>query len=486
MKKFLLALVAALVVLVLFLIGRTTQFTLKQVEVAPANGIAVNAELAAGHLAQALRFQTVSYQDPAQFQADQFLGLHHYLEQTYPHVHAALSREVVNDYSLLYTWKGADEKLKPILLLAHMDVVPIESGTEGKWTHPPFAGQMADGYLWGRGALDDKDSLIAIFEAIETLLGEGFQPRRTIYLAFGHDEEVSGQNGAARIAALLRSRGVAPEFVNDEGGAIVRGVIPGLAAPIAQVSTAEKGYITLELSANGPGGHSSVPPPHTSIGILSRAVRNLEDQQMPARLCRAQQQALDTVGPALPFSRRAVLANLWLFRPLVLRLMASDPTSNALVRTTTAVTMFEAGTKENILPSEAHAVVNFRILPGDTVEGVVAHVRAVINDPSVKVRVLGQPNDPPAEASADSPTFQLFARTIRQVFPGLLVTPGLLSGATDSRHYAQLTRNIYRFTAAELGPGDLQRIHGTNERISVTSWANVVRFYIQLLRNAAP
>jgi carboxypeptidase PM20D1 len=426
----------------------------------------------------------VSNQDPAQFDASQFQGLQAFLAQRFPRVHRDLTREVVNDYSLLYRWEGRGAG-KPIVLLAHLDVVPVEGGTEGNWTQPPFSGAVADGYVWGRGALDDKASAMAILEAVEYLLGTGFQPARTVYLAFGHDEEVSGHRGAEVLSARLRERGIDAEFVLDEGGSILEGMVPGVAAPVASVSTGEKGYVSIELSANGKGGHSSMPPPHTAIGVVSAAVERLERDQMPATIGTVMRESFAFLGPEMPFGRRVVFANLWLFAPLVEREMARTPQTNAAIRTTTAPTMFEGGVKENILPASARAVVNFRILPGDTVEGVVQHVRHTVDDGAVEVRVLGKPDDPSLPSDPDQPAFVQLARTIRAVFPGTVVTPFLTLGATDARYYTRISPNVYRFIPTHMRAEDLARVHGTNERIAVDDYAGMIRFYVQLLKEGA-
>jgi carboxypeptidase PM20D1 len=388
---------------------------------------------------------------------------------------------VVNDYSLLYTWEGQGTGA-PILLLAHLDVVPVEAGTEADWTQPPFAGNVADGYVWGRGALDDKASAVAILAAAELLLASGGQPQRTVIIALGHDEEVSGARGAGEMAERLRARGVAPELVLDEGGSISEGLVPGVVAPLASIGMGEKGYVSVELDAKSEGGHSSIPPSSTAIGLVSGAIARLERHQVRANLGAVMGRSLDYLGPELPFARRLVLANLWLFQPLVEWQMGQTPQTNAVIRTTTAATIFEAGVKENILPVAARAVVNFRILPGDTVDGVVEHVRTVVDDPRISLRVLGGDNNPTTLSDPDAPAFAQLSRTIRAVFPGTVVIPFLALGATDARHYTALTPNVYRFVPLRVGPQDLARVHGTNERIAVRDFVDMIRFYAELLR----
>lgn len=487
MKKVLLSiglLVFALAAIVLF---NTLRFASKQPQAEPLAMTALNAGALAERLAGAIRFATISHQDSTQTDTAAFAGLQRYFKQNFPELHAALAQEIVGEYGLLFTWKGKDESLKPILLMSHLDVVPIEAASAAQWTHPPFAGVIAEGFVWGRGTMDDKAGVLALLEAVELLVHEGFAPERTIYLAFGHDEEIGGRRGAAQIAARLQSRGVELEYVLDEGGAIVENIVPGLAAPIAFIGIAEKGYVSLELQVASEGGHSSMPPEHTAIGILSAAIHRLESNPMPASLSGPTEKMFEHLGPEMSFGMRAVFANLWLFQPLVEKQLASSPSSNAALRTTTAVTMFNAGVKENVLPSTAAAVVNFRIRPGDSIEKVLAHTKNAINDARVQVRVLDRTAgaEPSPVSEIDAPSFHALQRTIREVFPQALVTPNLVLGATDARYYAPLSRNVYRFLPMWIKNEDLKRAHGLNERIAVENYARIVLFFAQLIRNTA-
>jgi carboxypeptidase PM20D1 len=487
MKKILGGLAAFLLLLAAILVVHASTLRSRQIEARPVTDLQVDARAAAEHLAAALRFRTVSRPDGQPAEPAQMAGLDGYLDQSFPRVHAALSREVVNGYSLLYTWRGTDPALAPVLLLSHLDVVPPETAGGRGWTVPPFSGRIAGGWIWGRGALDDKMGVVGALEAAELLLARGYRPRRTVLLAFGHDEEVGGHRGAAAIAELLRRRGVKPELVLDEGGLIGERLVPGLAAPVALIGTAEKGYLSLELAVRAPGGHSSMPPPHTAIGILAAALARLESHPMRARIAGATAESYAFLGPELPFGPRVFLGNLWLFEPLAVRVLEASPASNATLRTTTAVTIIQAGVKDNVLPPEARAVVNFRILPGDSIAAVEAHVRRTIADRRVQVSRYGTTaTEPSAESPTAAPGFQLLARTVREVAPGVVVAPNLLSGATDSRHYATVLGVLpYRFVPMRLGAADLARIHGTDERLGVANFAEIVRFYAQLLRNGA-
>ncbi|HEX4496416.1 MAG TPA: M20 family peptidase [Thermoanaerobaculia bacterium] len=484
MKKILAAALGlVLFVLVSVLLIRMILIKSHQVQAPPVTDLAVDARAAAEHLAGAVRFPTVSHENGANVEAAAFDGLHQYLQRTFPRVHAALSREVVGGYSLLYTWRGRRPELQPILLLSHQDVVPVEPGTEKDWTHPAFSGFVDGTWIWGRGTLDDKVGVMGILEAAELLLGRGFQPDRTVYLAFGHDEETGGSQGAAAIAALLRQRGVRPAFILDEGGAIAVGSIPGVAKPAAMVGTAEKGVLSVELVARGEGGHSSMPPPHGAIGSLAAAIAKLEEHQMPARLDGATRRSYQYLAPEMPFGPRLLLANLWLFAPMLTHQAITEPANNARVRTTTAPTIFQAGIKENVLPSEARAVVNFRTLTGDTIPKVLQHVRDVVG-PGIRVRPTGSANiEASLESDVRAPEFGVLQRTLAETIPQVLVAPNLLSGSTDSKHYQALSPNIYRFVPMRLRVTDLKRIHGTDERLGIENYGEIVRFYAQLLRN---
>jgi carboxypeptidase PM20D1 len=476
---------AVIVLLAGSIVIRTVGYGSAQLAVEPAPSIDIS-KGAAERLAGALRIRTISHEDPRAFDAAAFADLHSYLEGAFPRVHWQLRRETVATHSLLYTWQGSNPSLKPLLLMGHLDVVPVEPGSEKKWRESPFSGRIADGYIWGRGAIDNKSTVVGTLEAVDILLAEGFRPERTVYLAFGHDEEVGGYNGAREIAALLRRRGVELEMVLDEGGVIGEGILSGISSPFALVGIAEKGFVSIELSTRAPGGHSSLPPLQSAVGIVSAAIARLEENPMPSRLEGPTSQLFDRMAPELAFAQRAVFANLWLTRPLVMQKLTGNPTTNAMVRTTTAATIFQAGTKDNILPSYARAVVNFRILPGDSVGSVMEHVHRVIGDSRVDVRVVGRFSaEPSAVSSTGSTGFRKLERTIRSVAPDTLVAPYLVIVVTDARYYTDLSSNVFRFLPLRLTNEDLARMHGADERIAVENYQNAIRMYRQLVLNVA-
>jgi len=432
-----------------------------------------------------VRCPTISHQDPAQFDPLPFAELRAAFERSFPRLHAALKREIVSEHSLLFTWEGTDPSLRPALLMGHLDVVPVEAGTEAHWTHPPFSGAIADGFVWGRGTLDTKGSVVATLEAVETLLVDGFRPRRTVCLAFGHDEEVSGRRGAKAMAELLASRGVEIEWVIDEGGAILaEGSVSGVGAAVAMVGVAEKGYLTLNLIADGTGGHSAMPPRRTSVTALARAIRCLDRRPFPPRLREPTLGFLTATATRMPFSRRLALANLWLTRSFVAQVMARNPTTAALVRTTTATTIVHAGTKENVIPQTAQATVNLRLLPGETVETALARVRRVVGA-DIRVEPASEGWNPSPVSPTGTEAYRALSRVIQSLFPETVVAPNLVVGATDSRYYTPLAANTFRFVPIAMARGDMGRIHGTDERISVEALASCVAFFIQLIREAA-
>jgi carboxypeptidase PM20D1 len=485
MKKAFLVIVLIVSVLFSVVLFKTFRFTSKQIKVTPVTNDKINAQEVAEHLAGALRCPTVSHEEEGQLNTEAFLDLHKYLAQTFPKLHSQLSKEIVADYSLLYIWKGRDDKLKPILLMSHLDVVPIAPDSENQWSYPPFAGRIADGYIWGRGTLDDKVGVLGILEAVETLVSEKYQPQRTVYFAFGHDEERGGKQGAFNIAKLLGERGITFEFLLDEGGLITTGLIPGITAPVAFVAVAEKASVSVELTVETDGGHSSTPPKQSAIGVLSAAIKQLEDNPMPSRISGAIERSFAYLGPEMPFLPRIVLANLWMFDSPVRWQLAANPISDATIRTTTAVTIIAGGVKANVLPSKATAIVNFRVLPGDKVNDVLEHVRHTVADSRINIKLHGDnPREPSNISSDETESFRLLQQTISEVFPQIIVAPYLSVAATDTRDYERLSDNIYRFVPGRVKAGDLKSIHGTNERISVENYLEAVHFYRQVLRNS--
>jgi len=487
LKKVLIGGGAAFGLLLAVLLLRALMATSIQVPVEPQTVAPPDADAVAQRLAESVRFPTMAKPAGQAYDAQPFLDFHAWIAATYPGLSGALQREVHADHSLLYTWKGLDPDLPPILLLAHQDVVPVEESTLPDWEQPPFAGVVEGDWIWGRGTMDDKVSLVAILEAVEALWTSGFRPKRTVMLAFGHDEEVSGV-GARAMAAALKDRGLTFQFILDEGLAVTHGIVPGLDQPAALIGLAEKGYVTLDLTVAGEGGHSSMPPKHTAIGILAQAITRLEANPMPAHMDGPMARMFGALGPEMGFANKLVFANLWLLGPVVRGQLEAGNSTNASIRTTTAVTMIQGGVKENVLPQSATATVNHRIFPGETVEDVMRHVERAIDDSRITITPRGGfRSEPPPVSSTTSDGWAVVERTVRQSFPDAVVAPGMSVGATDARAYTGLSDSIYRFSPLRLHKDshDTGRIHGTNERVSVANYAEAVQFYGQLITNAA-
>ncbi|MGH6708321.1 MAG: M20 family peptidase, partial [Bradyrhizobium sp.] len=412
-----LLLIAAIVILAGVLAFNVVSHGSRQIQVAAVPRVAVDTQAVAGRLSEAIRFRTISSYEKPDLQADALRGMQAHIEKSFPALHAAARREIVAQYSLLYTWEGSDPKAPPIALLAHQDVVPVAPGTEKDWQQPPFDGVIADGFIWGRGSWDDKGNLYSILEAAETMAKAGFKPKRTIYFAFGHDEETAGTVGAKSMAALLAARGVRLDFVVDEGLLITEGIMKGLDKPAALIGVAEKGYATLVLNAQATPGHSSMPPRDTAIGMMSAALARLEDHRLPMHIRGTVAEMFDTLAPEMSGFNRVVLSNLWLFKPLLLREFEKSGPTEAMVRTTTALTIFNAGDKDNVLPGNAEASINFRLIPGDTQASVADHVRSTIRNDRISIKPFSGNTDPPPVTDTASPPFQMLNRTIREVFP---------------------------------------------------------------------
>jgi carboxypeptidase PM20D1 len=467
--------------LIVVLIVRTFLFHSKQLSVSPIEKILVS-DSAVQRLVAAVKIPTVSNQLDSLNRMEYFDSLHVLLEKFFPLSFSTLQKETVSSKSLLLRWNGKDAALKPVIFLSHQDVVPAEE-QERNWTHHPMSGAIDSGYVYGRGTLDDKCGVLGLLEAMEYLLRKNFQPKRTIYFAFGHNEEVGG-SGAKEMAEWFEKKNIDAEFILDEGGSIVTDVIKQVAQPVALIGIAEKGYATVELSVEEASGHSSMPPPHTAIGILSSAIAKLEANPFPARYDGGTKGLFDFIAPEMSFFNRLVFANAWLFSPVIKNILSKKNSTNAGIRTTTAATIFKAGEKENILPHHALAAVNFRILPGETVESVIERIRKTIDDPGVNIKLTLTAYGGSNVSDVSSPGFIAISKSTREIFSTVIAAPYLVVGTTDARHYRNVSKNIFRFIPLVLSNEDLKRIHGINERISVENYKDVIRFYVRLMENS--
>lgn len=438
----------------------------------------------AERLGEAVRFETISYQDHSQIDYAEFIRFHQFLRQSFPRVFSELQVETVNDYSLLLRWPGSDAALPPVLFTAHMDVVPVEPGTEQDWQHPAFSGVVADGRIYGRGTLDDKIGLMGLLEAVERLLAQGFAPQRSVVFAFGHDEEISGPGGAAALAARMRELGLHFAWMVDEGGMLVSDNPLLAGVTLAMVNIAEKGYLTLTLQATGEGGHSSNPPAVSTIGRLANALARIEASPFPPRLTPPVVAMFEALAPQMAQPERMVFENLWLTDGLVARRMAQERSTTPFVRTTTALTMFNAGVKENVVPQRAVAVVNFRLLPGDTPAGIVSYIREVVDDPRVEISYEEWENLPRVADHVGS-GFAVIKAAVERVYPAAVVVPSLLTATTDTRHYVDLVDNQYRFHGVEMVTSQVTSIHGTNEYVGVTSYEKSIEIAVGMIELAS-
>ena len=442
---------------------------------------AVDTAKAARNLSQAIRFNTVTHQDPAEDQPGEWDKLHAFLQTAYPAAHAVMTREIVGKQSLIYTWAGSDPSLAPIILMAHQDVVPVTPGTEGNWKHPPFSGEIADGAVWGRGAVDDKGTLITLFEALDSLAAQGFKPKRSIILVSGEDEEVRG-TGARAAAAALKARGVKALFVLDEGLAVITDN-PVSHKPVALVGVAEKGYATLQITAPAPGGHSSTPPKDTGVTTLSRAVLAVAGKPFPMKFSGPGADMLRTLAPGAPTPVKMAVANEWLFGPLLISQFSASPAGAAMLHTTIAPTMLKGSPKENVLPQDATAWINYRISPDDSSASVMARAQAAVGKLPVKLSWLKPPEEPSPVSSTSSEGWKLIA-AVAGAEANAPVAPSLVLGGTDSRYLSGVAGDVYRFAPTWMSLTDSEMIHGTNEHMTLENLTRMVRFYERLVETA--
>lgn len=484
MKKILICLAIALGLLISVVFYRTfTVFENQQYQVKNTiPDINLNQQQVIQRFSQAIQIPTVSYDDASQIDLQAFDDFHQFLAVNFPLVHEQTQLTKFKDYSLLYHLQGSNKGLKPVLFMGHMDVVPVDPASKDQWLQNPFGGEVIDGTIWGRGAIDDKVSVVALMEAMELYLSQGKQPQRSIYFAFGHDEEVGGK-GAIAIAKHFKQQNTQFEFVMDEGGIIADGLVPGISQQVALIGVAEKGFVNFRLTVKAEGGHSSQPPAHTAAGILAQAIVKVENNPFEAKFDFFELM-FERIGYATDLSLRLPLANLWILEPIVMQVLTAKPSTAASARTTTAVTMLQGSSKSNVLPTVASAVVNFRILPGDTKESIQAHLEMVIDDPQVEISAE-LANEASAVSPAGSYGFKLIESTIRRIDQNILVAPYLMIGATDARHFHGLSENIYRFMMVTLNSETLKQFHGINEQISVSDYLRSIQFYHAMLEQSA-
>lgn len=430
-----------------------------------------------------LRIPTMSRREVATTDWAAFEDFIAALPGLYPRVHSTLERER-HGHSLLYRWAGSEPSGRPTVLMGHYDVVPA---TDEGWQHPPFGAELTGTgdarVLWSRGTLDDKGAVVAVLEAAERLLGEGFAPVEDVYLSFGHDEETVG-SGAQAIVAALRERGVHPALVLDEGGAIVERIFPGVTRPIAVVGVSEKGITSVRLTVEQHGGHASTPPRMTATVRLARAITRLNAKPFPARLTETNLRMVETLGAHASGPLRAVFTRARRLQPLLRAVFGrlSDET-RAIVRTTTAVTQLSGSLAANALPERTEAVVNVRIAVGSTVAETLEHLRRAIRDPQVRIEAVDA-SEPSPVSPSEGPQWQRVADALVRVHPRAIVTPYVMLGASDSRHFTAIGDTVYRFTPFEMSAEERGTLHARDERIHVRTWLRGIEFYALLLRSS--
>lgn len=433
---------------------------------------------AALHLAQAVALRTIAHERMDETDSAPFHVLHALLRKFYPRMHGRLEIIDAGPRNLLFRWKGADESLLPALLAAHQDVVPASDADQ--WTFPPFSSTIESGYVWGRGSFDAKGQLIAICEAVEQLLAAGFSPERTWYIAFGCDEEIRGSAGAARMASLFTAMGIRFSFVLDEGGVVAQRFLSALDRPIAVVGIAEKGDVQLTLSCTKAGGHSSSPENPTALALIGKAAWRIESRRTAVRLTVPVRHMIRTLGVHAPFPLAFVLLNLWLTKPIVMRIFSKNPAMNALIRSTCTVTMAKGSEAPNVVPTVATATVNVRILPGVSAEQMVARIGRRIADKRIVVKIEEDSRRSVA-SPIDSAPFAHICRAIATIFPSSIPTPYLMTGGTDALWYEQLSDCVYRFTPAMMDSGELKRMHNRDERFAIANMEKAMQFYMALI-----
>lgn len=432
-------------------------------------------------LSQSIQYKTLSNENFSEIDSSAFLSFQLFLKESFPEVFNHLELEIYNTFGLLLYWKGQESQLPPSVITAHMDVVPAED--INKWTHPPFSGHDDGTFIWGRGSLDDKGSLMAILETIQLLIVENFTPKADMYFAFGHDEEIDGKYGAATIADALKQKNIRADFVLDEGMVITQGLVPFMETPVALIGTSEKGFMNIQFTVEASGGHASTPAKENAVSLLAEAVSNMNDNPMPKRFCKPVEDFISYLSPELPFLPKLIFANKWLFKPVILSVYEKSASGNALVRTTAAPTILRAGTKDNVIPGKASALYNVRILPGDKPDDVLQHFKNIINDDRISIEIdQDHLQNPPPVSEVDTQAFIKIHQSIKNVFPDAAVCPTLMLGASDSRHYSNISDNIYRFAPYLVTKESIDSIHGIDERISKKNYEQMIAFYYTLFR----
>jgi len=440
-------------------------------------------QAAVRHLSEAAQIPTISHQDAADNDGAQWDRLHGWLAASYPAAHAAMTRTILPNKTLIYQWQGSDPAAAPIIVMAHQDVVPVTPGTEKDWKYPPFAGTIADNAVWGRGTVDDKGSLVGLFEAIEALAVQGFKPKRSIYLVSGHDEEAGG-SGAIAAAAQLKAKGVKAIFTIDEGSIVLTDT-PVINGPAILIGVGEKGYGTLKVTANAPGGHSSMPPAETGVETLAKAILDITGDPFPMEVRGPGASMIEVLATKKGGVTKMAVANQWLFGPILKRQLDGSPSTAAAFHTTIAPTMLEGSPKENVLPQSANALINYRIAPWNRSSDIMARAKAAVGDAKVDLAWVKPPREPSRISSTTSQGWKWIAAAARADAPEAVLSPMLVVGGTDSRSMEGVSEDVYRFMPMHFTLKESAMIHGTNEHMAVDSFKRMIDFYARLIATSA-
>ena len=425
-------------------------------------------------LSRMVRCETVSRK--GEDQREKFLGFHRLLAELFPLVHEKLEKTEI-DGNLLFYWKGKSSQ-RPVVLMSHQDVVPAE----GEWKHEPFSGDIAEGKVWGRGSADTKCSVMGFFQAVEELLEQGFEPEQDVYLSSSCTEEFGG-DGCPKLVEELSRRGVKPFLVCDEGGAIVQEPIGGVKGCYAMIGVLEKGRGALRLTARSGGGHASYPPKNSPIARLGKFIARVEKRDPMRVEFEPEVTAMfRTLAPYGPFYLRLLFGNLWLFKPLLKKLLPKiSPQAGALLKTTVAFTMQSGSDAPNVLPQQASLTLDLRYIPHQRMEESNRVIRELAARYDLETEVL-MANDACEPVRIDSPAYALVEKVIGEVFPGLPTCPYVMTGGTDARFYQKICDACIRFSPVIYGPEQMKGMHGINENIDVCSLPGAVDFYKAVIR----
>ncbi len=434
---------------------------------------AARAEKFAQDLSAMLAVETVS---PRGGRADKFLRLHETLEQLYPLCFAAMEKTVLPGGALLMHLKGQTSD-GSIVLMSHSDVVPAP----GEWKYPPFSGTIADGRIWGRGAVDTKGTLCAIFEALEWLLADGFTPRRDIYIASSSDEETSGLGAQRTVECILKS-GAKIGLVIDEGGYVAESPLPGVKGAFAMLGIMEKGYADITVRAKGPGGHASTPPNDTPVARLAKFITYMETQNpFKTKITPPLRAMIDATAPYMSFGRRFIFQNLWLFTPSAKRILLRHPTAAAMLRTTVCFTQLTGSDTPNVIGQEATAVANVRFMMHEGQATALKKFKRIAARYGLECEERGPLRDYTDPVDIDGAAYQFVARVAADAFPEAVVTPHIVCGSTDSRFYTPHCMHVLRFSALPVSRAQLASMHAPDENIDVAALERGARFFRELL-----